>query len=133
MIRSLSLCSTQIAVLDVSSSSVLLFTEAISNSSFPIITMIWKEHSAATHGPLESPRHSGAKSAINYAEELLLILTKDAKINVYDGSAGNVINPRSWHLKKESIAISMYVIGKYNIHLDKDYKKTKNLRVYLCD
>ncbi|KAE8650981.1 uncharacterized protein LOC101217343 [Cucumis sativus] len=102
--------SGRIAVLDVSSSSVLLFTEAISNSSFPIITMIWKEHSAATHGPLESPRHSGAKSAINYAEELLLILTKDAKINVYDGSAGNVINPRSWHLKKESIAISMYVI-----------------------
>ncbi|KAL4032057.1 hypothetical protein IC575_010357 [Cucumis melo] len=118
--------SGRIAVLDVSSSSVLLFTEAISNSSFPIITMIWKEHSAATHGPLKSPRHSGAKSAINYSEESLFILTKDAKINVFDGSSGNVINPRPWHLKKESVAISMYVIeGGLSVSGSPDEKHTQ--------
>lgn len=107
------MCSFQIAVLDISSSSVLFFKEGISNSSSPIITMIWKGHPAATQGPLKSPRHSGAKSAVNHAEETLFILTKDAKINVFDGTAGEVISPRPWHLKKEAVAISMYVIGKY--------------------
>lgn len=102
--------SGRIAVFDVSSLSVLFFTEGISNSSSPIITMFWKEHSVATNSPLKSPRHSGAKSAINYAEEPLFILTKDAKINVFDGTTGNMISPRPWHLKKESVAISMYVI-----------------------
>lgn len=123
MIGSLSSCSFQIAVFDVSSLSVLFFTEGISNSSSPIITMFWKEHSVATNSPLKSPRHSGAKSAINYAEEPLFILTKDAKINVFDGTTGNMISPRPWHLKKESVAISMYVIGKYCIHLDKIIRK----------
>uniref|UniRef100_A0A9I9CVE7 Nucleotide binding protein n=1 Tax=Cucumis melo TaxID=3656 RepID=A0A9I9CVE7_CUCME len=95
--------SGRIAVLDVSSSSVLLFTEAISNSSFPIITMIWKEHSAATHGPLKSPRHSGAKSAINYSEESLFILTKDAKINVFDEGGLSVSgSPDEKHTQESS-------------------------------
>lgn len=100
----------RIAVLDVSSSSVLFFTEGISNSCSPIITMIWKGNFAVTHGPIRSPKHSGAKSAVDCAEEPLFILTKDAKINVFDGTAGNMISPRPWHLKKESVAISMYVI-----------------------
>ncbi|XP_038903847.1 LOW QUALITY PROTEIN: uncharacterized protein LOC120090335 [Benincasa hispida] len=118
--------SGRIAVLDVSSSSVLFFMDAISNSSSPIITMIWKEHSAATNSPLKSPRHSGAKSAINYAEELLFILTKDAKINVFCGSVGNMISPRPWHLKKESVPISMYVIeGGISVSGSPDEKYTQ--------
>ncbi|XP_022145606.1 uncharacterized protein LOC111015012 [Momordica charantia] len=118
--------SGRIAVLDISSSSVLFFKEGISNSSSPIISMIWEENSAATQGPLKSPRHSGAKSAVNYAEETLFILTKDAKINVFDGTACDVISPRPWHLKRESIAISMYVIeGGISVSGSPDEKYTE--------
>ncbi|KAM2983922.1 hypothetical protein FF2_009786 [Malus domestica] len=98
-----------VAVLDASSFSVLFFIKDASFSSSPVISMIWKELTNS-QGLLKSPKVSGTKSTVSPVEEVIFILTKDANIHVIDGNTGNLIIPQPWHLKKESIAISMYVI-----------------------
>ncbi|KAM1525428.1 hypothetical protein ACFX10_009894 [Malus domestica] len=98
-----------VAVLDASSFSVLFYIKDASFSSSPVISMIWKELTNS-QGLLKSPKVSGTKSTVSPVEEVILILTKDANIHVIDGNTGNLIIPQPWHLKKESIAISMYVI-----------------------
>ncbi|XP_048439524.1 uncharacterized protein LOC103930534 isoform X2 [Pyrus x bretschneideri] len=98
-----------VAMLDASSFSVLFFIKDASFSSSPVISMIWKELTNS-QGLLKSPRVSGTKSTVSPVEEVIFILTKDANIHVIDGNTGNLIIPQSWHFKKESIAISMYVI-----------------------
>ncbi|KAB2630515.1 hypothetical protein D8674_008034 [Pyrus ussuriensis x Pyrus communis] len=98
-----------VAVLDASSFSVLFFKKDASFSSSPVISMIWKELTNS-QGLLKSPKVSGTKSTVSPVEEVIFILTKDANIHVIDGNSGNLIIPQPWHLKKESIAISMYVI-----------------------
>ncbi|KAM1949472.1 hypothetical protein ACFX15_009524 [Malus domestica] len=98
-----------VAVLDASSFSVLFYIKDASFSSSPVISMIWKELTNS-QGLLKSPKVSGTKSTVSPVEEVIFILTKDANIHVIDGNTGNLIIPQPWHLKKESIAISMYVI-----------------------
>lgn len=73
--------------------------------------MTWKVLTNS-QGLLKSPRHSETKPTLYSTEEVMFILTKDAHIHVIDGNTGNMIIPQSWHLKKESIAISMYALGK---------------------
>ncbi|KAJ4704420.1 transducin family protein / WD-40 repeat family protein [Melia azedarach] len=63
-----------------------------------------------THGLVKDPNHLETKNPVNPAEEVIFILFKDAKISIVDGSNGNMITSRPWHLKKEAIAISMDVI-----------------------
>lgn len=108
--------SFQVVVLDTSSFSVLFFLNDVSFSSSPTISMTWKELTNS-QGLLKSPKHSETKTTVYPTEEVMFILTKDAHIHVIDGNTGNMIIPQSWHLKKESIAISMYVIGKYRYFL----------------
>ncbi|ONI03742.1 hypothetical protein PRUPE_6G279100 [Prunus persica] len=98
-----------VAVLDTSSLTVLFFLNDVSFSSSPTISMTWKELTNS-QGHLKSPKHSETKTTVYPTEEVMFILTKDAHIHVIDGNTGNMIIPQSWHLKKESIAISMYVI-----------------------
>lgn len=106
----------QVAVLDMNFLSVLFFTDSISGYSSPIISLIWTEF-RNTHGLVKDPNHLETKNPVNPAEEVIFILFKDAKISIVDGSNGNMITSRPWHLKKEAIAISMDVIGKYYFHL----------------
>lgn len=105
-------------MLDTSSVSVLFLIEGVSSSSSPIISMTWKELTH-TDSLVKSPKQSETKISINPAGEVIFVLTKDAKINVIDVSTGNMISTRPWHLKKESVAISMYVIGKYYFLLER--------------
>ncbi|XP_059428888.1 uncharacterized protein LOC132162629 isoform X1 [Corylus avellana] len=100
----------RVAVLDTSSVSVLFLIEGVSSSSSPIISMTWKELTH-TDSLVKSPKHSETKISTNPAGEVMFVLTKDAKINVIDVSTGNMVSTRPWHLKKESVAISMYVIA----------------------
>lgn len=94
--------------------SILLFTDDISGS--PIISMTWTEF-RNTHSLPKNPNHSETKTPINPAEEVIIILFKDAKISIVGASSENTISSRPWHLKKEAVAISMEVIGKYYFHL----------------
>lgn len=105
----------QVAVLDTSSLSVLFLKDGVSSS--PIISITWKElkHMDSV---VKSLKHSETKIAVCPAQEVMFVLTKDAKINMIDGGTGHLISTRPWYLKKESVAISMYVIGKYNFLLE---------------
>ena len=103
----------QVAVLDVSLSSILFITDCVSSSLSPIISVSWLEFENA-HGIVKSSKHSETEVAVKPEEEIIFILTKDAKIIFIDGGNGKMIHPHPWHLKKEETALSMYIIGKYH-------------------
>lgn len=98
----------QVAVLDTRSFSVLFLTVCLSATSSPIISVAWTSF-------IRSPKNSGRKSLDKSQEELIFMLTKDAKVYIIDGVTGTVISSRPVHLKKQSTAISMYIIGKYEM------------------
>ncbi|MBA0577539.1 hypothetical protein Golob_023998, partial [Gossypium lobatum] len=102
----------QVAMLDVSSPSILFLTDCVSSSSSPIISLCWLEFKNV-HSHFKSPEHSETDVAIKPEEEIIFILTKDAKIISINGANGEMIHPHPWHLKKEETALSMYIIGKY--------------------
>lgn len=103
-------------MLDTSSSLVLFWIDGVSCSSFPIISITWEELSY-THSLVKSPKHSETKVPAYSSEEVIFVLTKDARINLFEGGTGKIVGTQPWHLKKPSVAISMYVIGKYNFLL----------------
>lgn len=108
--------SFQVAVIDTTLLSVTFFLNDVSCSNSPVISIISKDI-ANSHALVKSPKLSETNTVINSTKEAVFILTKDAKINVIDGHNGNMITTRPWNLKKESIAVSMYVIGKYCFRL----------------
>ncbi|KAI8013684.1 Syntaxin-binding protein 5-like [Camellia lanceoleosa] len=99
----------RVAVLDMRSLSVLCLTDCVSAPSSPVISVTWKTV-ANTNGHVRSPKNSGSNIADNSVEELIFVLTKDAKVYVINGGSGIMISSRPMHLKKDSTAISMYVI-----------------------
>lgn len=106
----------QVAVLAVSSPSILFLTDCLSSSS-PIISLSWLEFENV-HSHVKSSEHSETDVAIKPEEEIIFILTKDAKIISITGANGEMIHPHPWHLQKEETALSMYIIGKYRNKLD---------------
>ncbi|GAY32002.1 hypothetical protein CUMW_000060 [Citrus unshiu] len=101
----------RVAVLDMNLLSVLFFTDDISGSSSPIISMTWTEFKN-THSLPKNPNHSEREVPVNPAEEVIIVLFKDAKISIVGGSSENMISSSPWHLKKKVIAISMEVIAE---------------------
>ncbi|XP_028075977.1 uncharacterized protein LOC114278167 isoform X8 [Camellia sinensis] len=99
----------RVAVLDMRSLSVLCLTDSVSAPSSPVISVTWKTV-ANTNGHVRSPKNSGSNIADNPVEELIFVLTKDAKVYIINGGSGIMISSRPMHLKKDSTAISMYVI-----------------------
>ncbi|KAL2500491.1 transducin family protein/WD-40 repeat family protein [Forsythia ovata] len=99
-------CS-RIAVLDANSLSAAFITDSVTSTSSPLISVLWK---AFAFGPAKSKNPSGSKIPDNLAGEFLFVLTKDARIYVFDGNTGKMICSRPVHPKKQSSAISMYVI-----------------------
>ena len=102
-------------MLDMNSLSVLLLMDCISGSSSPVISITWK---AITDSDtlVKSPKHAESEIPSDPSKELMFILT-NSKVIVIDGRTGNRISSGPMHLKKESTAISMYVIGKCNFYL----------------
>ncbi|XP_055812638.1 uncharacterized protein LOC129882392 isoform X1 [Solanum dulcamara] len=99
--------NAKVAVLDVTSLSVLFLSDSASVGISPLVTLIAKSfvHSDRTS---KSPKQSELPE--NRMEELMFILTEDAKIYVIDGGNGKIYGSGPLHLKKVSTAISMYVI-----------------------
>ncbi|GAV73566.1 LOW QUALITY PROTEIN: hypothetical protein CFOL_v3_17050, partial [Cephalotus follicularis] len=106
--------SGRVAVLDMSSLSVLFFTDRVSDPISPIISLTWEKY-ANIHCLVKSLKLSETKIPVNPKEEVIFILTKDAKVKVFDGGSGYTICSDSWHMKIEAIAISMYVIGNHSV------------------
>ncbi|GMJ03232.1 Tomosyn [Hibiscus trionum] len=100
----------RVAVLDVSSPAILFAADCVSSSSSPIISLSWLEFKNA-HSHVKSTEKSETEVAVKPEEEIIFILTKDAKIFSIDGANGEMIHPHPWHLKKEETALSMYIIA----------------------
>ncbi|XVF76834.1 hypothetical protein PTKIN_Ptkin13bG0298700 [Pterospermum kingtungense] len=99
----------RVAVLDMSLSSILFVSDCVSSSLSLIISVSWIEFKNA-HGLVKGLKHSETEAAVKPEDEIISILTKDAKIIFIDGGNGRMIHPHPWHLKKDETALSMYII-----------------------
>lgn len=97
----------QIAVLDLASFSVLFQTDCGSSSCVASIAMKIPSHIVSL---VNSPKQQQSINLKSDAEDVLFILSRDACIYVIDSVNGTMIGPQPLHPKRESIAISMYVI-----------------------
>ncbi|KAJ9545255.1 hypothetical protein OSB04_024962 [Centaurea solstitialis] len=103
----------RVAVLDMKLFSVLFLTDCLSNPSSPVISMTWNSF-VHNGGHVKSPKASGPKDVDKSVERMMIVSTKDAKLYVFNGDDHRMINSRPIQLKKDTTAISMHVIGKYN-------------------
>lgn len=99
--------NAKVAVLDMTSLSVLFLSDSASAGCSPLVTLITKRF-VQSDSNSKSPKQS--ELAEKRMEELMFILTEDAKIYVIDGGNGKTYGSGPLHLKKVSTAISMYVI-----------------------
>ncbi|KAH7677887.1 syntaxin-binding protein 5 [Dioscorea alata] len=99
----------QVSMLDISSMSVIFRTGCLSGTNSPVIsitTHLTPQSSVILH----SPKQSSPESAKVHSEEVVYVLTKDACVVMVDSITGSMINLRPMHPRKESAAISMYVL-----------------------
>lgn len=101
----------QVAVLDISTQSVLFVTDCVTNSSAPVISLAVKTFSDTN--VINSPEDSESKTSKNLGQELVFVMTSNAHIIVMDSETGNMVSSWSMNPEKDSAAISMYMIGKY--------------------
>ena len=103
----------QVAVLDTSTLSVLFFTDSVSDSNTPVISLAVKTFSD-TNSLVNSPGDTESKSSNNLGKGLVFTMSRNAHIVVMDSATGNIVTSQSLHVKTDSIAISMYILGKYS-------------------
>ncbi|CAL5322708.1 unnamed protein product [Camellia sinensis] len=94
----------RVAVLDISSFSVLFLTDCLSSSSSPAISLAMKTF-PNIHSNLDHSENSSNESA----KEVIFILTRDAHIVVTDSTTGNMLSSQLMH-PMELTAISIYIL-----------------------
>ncbi|XP_031264245.1 uncharacterized protein LOC116122548 isoform X2 [Pistacia vera] len=98
----------RVAVLDISSSSVLFLTDSVSDSSSPVISLVVKSF-PNPNNTINTPKDSNLNTLENPIRNVVFFMTKDAHIVVCDSTTGNILASQSLH-PKESSAISMYIL-----------------------
>lgn len=102
----------QVAMLDMVSLSIIFCTDYLSAARSAVISI-------ATHGYsqisalVSSPKNPSTENPEN-STGVLVIVTKDAHVIVVDNTTGKIISSQILHTKKDSAAISMYVIDESN-------------------
>ncbi|XP_050250794.1 uncharacterized protein LOC126697743 isoform X2 [Quercus robur] len=114
--------SGRVAVLDTSTLSVLFFTDSVSDSNTPVISLAVKTF-LETNSLVNSPEDSESKSSNNLGKGLVFTMTRNAHIVVMDSATGNIVTSQSLHLKTDSIAISMYILDGSNFIPEMSSKK----------
>ncbi|XP_022744121.1 uncharacterized protein LOC111295038 isoform X2 [Durio zibethinus] len=104
----------RVAMLDVSTFSVLFITDSLSHSNCPVSSFAMKSF-ADTDTLVNSPKDSTYTILNDDKKWLAFIMTKDAYLAVLDGTTGHVVSSQSIPLKTESSAISMYILEGGNI------------------
>lgn len=104
--------SGQVAVLDMGPVSVLFCSDCSCGSLSPVVSICWRS-SSNTDNMLKSQKTVEVNMPTDPIDELVFVLTKDAKILIIDGGMGNRISSRPLLLKKKSIPIAMYVIDDH--------------------
>ncbi|KAI5346920.1 hypothetical protein L3X38_014799 [Prunus dulcis] len=107
----------RVAMLDISTLSVLFRTDSVSNSSSPVICLAMKSFSD-TSSSLQSPEDSESKNLGDPGNGLIFIMTRNGHIVVIDSCSGNMISSWPMHSQKESTAVSMHVIEDGDVLCD---------------
>ncbi|KAG6728776.1 hypothetical protein I3842_02G190500 [Carya illinoinensis] len=111
----------RVAVLDISTQSILFVTDCVTNSSAPVISLAVKTFSDTN--VINSPEDSESKTSKNLGQELVFVMTSNAHIIVMDSETGNMVSSWSMNPEKDSAAISMYMIDGSNFIPDVSNKK----------
>ncbi|KAI5346587.1 hypothetical protein L3X38_014466 [Prunus dulcis] len=112
----------RVAMLDISTLSVLFLTDSVSNSSSPVICLAMKSFSD-TSSSLQSPEDSESKNLGDPGNGLTFIMTRNGHIVVIDSSSGNMISSWPMHSQKESTAVSMHIIEDGDVLCDVSSEK----------
>ncbi|KAG8501402.1 hypothetical protein CXB51_003547 [Gossypium anomalum] len=101
----------RVAMLDVGTSSVLFITDSLSRSNCSVrsLAMIFFTD---TNTLINNSKDSTSTSLNDGEKGLAFIMTRDAYLAVLDGRTGHMVSSQSIPQKKESSAISMYILGK---------------------
>ncbi|ESR48995.1 hypothetical protein CICLE_v10030572mg [Citrus x clementina] len=113
-------CS-QVAMLDISTFSVLFITDSLSNSNSPVLYLAVKSLSDTSNLTI-SPKDSDINSSNDTKKETLFFMTKDAHIVVCDSTTGHILFSRSIH-HQESNAIYMCIIEGGNFFSETSSEK----------
>ncbi|KAK3229058.1 hypothetical protein Dsin_000939 [Dipteronia sinensis] len=101
----------RVAMLDISTLSVLFLTDSISDSSSPVRSLAVKSFSD-TNSIANSTKDSNINTSTDSTKSVVFFMTKDGHIVVCDSTTGFILASQSIH-SKESSVISMYILGKY--------------------
>ncbi|XP_006338830.1 uncharacterized protein [Solanum tuberosum] len=99
--------SGQVAMLDVSSSSVLFITDCSSSSSSKITSVAVKTLGNALEDTVEQSEEGTRNACV---KEVISVLNRDAEVVLLDGSTGKKISSQAKHPKEMSTAISLYIL-----------------------
>ncbi|KAF5736569.1 hypothetical protein HS088_TW14G00714 [Tripterygium wilfordii] len=99
----------RVAMVDTSSLSVLYLTEDVSSSSSTVYSLAVKSFSDASNSA-KFPKNDESKCFGNPEKWELFIMTKDAHVIVCDGTNDNIVVSKPVYPKKESTAVSLYII-----------------------
>ncbi|KAL9418601.1 hypothetical protein AB3S75_036539 [Citrus x aurantiifolia] len=113
-------CS-QVAMLDISTFSVLFITDSLSNSNSPVLYLAVKSLSDTSNLTI-SPKDSDINTSNDTKKEALFFMTKDAHIVVCDSTTGHILFSRSIH-HQESNAIYMCIIEGGNFFSETSSEK----------
>lgn len=97
-------------MLDMSSLSIMFCTDCLSGVHSPIMSIAFHENPQISLGTTSTENLKAGSP--DESAGVLLVLTKDANVFIIDRITGKIISTQWIHPKKESAAISMYVIGK---------------------
>ncbi|KAI0526907.1 hypothetical protein KFK09_002500 [Dendrobium nobile] len=106
--------SGKVAMLDLTSYATLFQTDCLSSTSSQVIS-IAMELNPLVNTMISSPKHPRPEDLKESSELLMFILTKNGHVIVVDSISGNTLNSMSKPTKKESAAISMYVIDSTTV------------------
>ncbi|XWS55523.1 hypothetical protein CRYUN_Cryun09bG0007400 [Craigia yunnanensis] len=115
-----------VAVLDVSLSSILFVTDCLSSSLSPIVSVSWLEFKNA-HSLIKSSKHSELEVAVKPEEEIIFILTKDAKIIFIDGGNESNFSVSELDCEKQLEESSKDTTAKSEPELDASSTGTEHL------
>ncbi|GFZ15014.1 transducin family protein [Actinidia rufa] len=103
-----SILNSPVAMLDISSLSVLFFTDSLVSSSSPVISLAMQTFPTPSILDHSENRNEAEK-------EVIFILTIDAHVVVIDSTMGNMISSLTMEEHStELTAISLYILGKCN-------------------
>ncbi|KAJ1426356.1 WD40/YVTN repeat-like-containing domain superfamily [Sesbania bispinosa] len=100
----------QVAMLDISQSSVLFLMNTESHTSSAVVSLNAKFLDSCS---LNIPQESVSDISDNSEKGLVFIMTRDAHFVAIDTATGNMVCSRTMYPRVKSNAISMHTIGKY--------------------